>query len=143
MNKHAVFLAVFLIPLAADARGVRMYPFRGGDGVLDAGGKPMLGCEPIVDRNHDHVRFVGEIAAHVVVALEVADHPAATVKLHQNGKQRVAGLTRAASAIPRTRVPVSPRFANCSSAASRIRASVASDRLRATAACDTGASRAE
>ena len=43
----------------------------------------MLGRKAIIDGYHDELAFVGEFAAHHVVGIEIADHPAAAMKEHQ------------------------------------------------------------
>ena len=64
-------------------------PFGRGDGVIDGGGKFVLGREPIIDRDHDQLAFVGQFPAHHVVGIEIADHPAAAVKEHQARRETV------------------------------------------------------
>ena len=58
-------------------------PFRRGDRVIDGGGEFVLGREPVIDGNNDELTFIGQFAAHHVVGIEIADHPAAAVKEHQ------------------------------------------------------------
>ena len=60
-------------------------PFRRGDGVVDGGGEFVLGREAIVDRDHDQLALIGELAADDVVGVEIADHPAAAMEEHQAG----------------------------------------------------------
>jgi hypothetical protein len=64
-------------------------PFGRRNRVVDRGGKFMLGGEAVIDRYHDQLAFVGEFAAHHVVGIEVADHPAAAVKEHQAGREPI------------------------------------------------------
>ena len=63
--------------------------FGRGDGVIDRGGKFVLGREAIIDRDHDQLAFVGQLAAHHVMGIEIADHPAAAVKEHQARREAV------------------------------------------------------
>ena len=78
-------------PRGVDAElfGVVGDPFRRRDGVVDGGGKFVLGREPVIDRDHDQLAFVGQLAAHHVVGIEIADHPAAAVKEHQARREAV------------------------------------------------------
>jgi len=57
--------------------------FVAGDDVVHGGGKLVLGRQPVIDRDHDQLAFVGQLAAHHVMGIEVADHPAAAMKEHQ------------------------------------------------------------
>ena len=89
--------------LAALARD----PARGGDGILDRGRKLVLRRQPVVDRNDDAARRVGERAADLVVALQVADHPAAAVE--DRPARAAAGLACALAAIePQRDRPAGP-----------------------------------
>ena len=73
----------------AELPGVGGDPFRGGDGVVDGGGKFVFGREPIVDGDDDQLAFMGELAADHVMGIEIADHPAAAVKEHQARREAV------------------------------------------------------
>ncbi len=73
----------------AELFGVVGDPFGRGDGVIDRGGKLVFGREAIIDRYHEQPALVGELAAHHVVGIEIADHPAAAVKEHQHGCQTI------------------------------------------------------
>ena len=64
-------------------------PCRRGDGVIDGGGKFVLGRQPIIDGDHDELTFVGQLAAHHVMGIEIADHPAAAMKEHQARRETV------------------------------------------------------
>ncbi len=48
-----------------------------------AAGNLMLGREPIIDRDHDQLAFMGELAAGHIMGIEIADHPAAAVEEHE------------------------------------------------------------
>ena len=48
----------------------------------------MLGREPIVDRDDHQSRFTDELAAEHVVRVEIADHPATAVEVHQRRHRR-------------------------------------------------------
>ncbi len=78
-------------PGRVDAELLRMVgdPFGRRDGVIDGGGKFVLGREPVIDGNDDELAFVGQFPAHHVVGIEIADHPAAAVKEHQAGRESV------------------------------------------------------
>ena len=73
----------------AELFGIAGDPFRRRDGVVDGGGKFVLGRQAIIDRDHDQLAFIGELAAHHVVGIEIADHPAAAVKEHQARREAV------------------------------------------------------
>ena len=75
-------------------------PFGRGDGVVDGGGEFVLGRQPIVDRDDDQLAFIGELAAHHVMGIEIADHPAAAVKEHQ-ARRKPVGCPRRSSACRR------------------------------------------
>ena len=66
-------------------------PFRRGDDVLDAGGKFVLGREPVIDGNDNELTFVGQLTAHHVMGIEIADDPAAAMKEHQ-ARRKAVGL---------------------------------------------------
>jgi hypothetical protein len=51
--------------------------------VVVAGREPVLGTEPVVDRQHPHAAALGQEAAGGVVGVEVAVHEAAAVEEHQ------------------------------------------------------------
>ena len=54
---------------------------------LSSGGrKHVLGCEAIIDADHDATRPVGERATNAVVTFEIADHPSAAVEINQHRK---------------------------------------------------------
>ena len=46
----------------------------------------MFGGETVIYFHHDYVRIVCEITTHIVVTIEVPDHPTAAVELHQHGQ---------------------------------------------------------
>ena len=50
----------------------------------------MLGRKTVIDRDHLAARLVGERAAERVMRVEIADHPAATMKIDQR-RRRAAG----------------------------------------------------
>ena len=77
----------------SDVAGMARDPFRSGDGIVDRGREFMFRREAIVDRDHDHLTFVGERAADHVVGFEIADHPSAAVKEHK-ARRCAAGLTK-------------------------------------------------
>ncbi len=49
----------------------------------------MFGREPIIDRDDDHFAFIGKLAAHHIVRVEIADHPAAAVKIDQARRESI------------------------------------------------------
>ena len=75
----------------AEPRCVGGNPPRRGDGILRGGGKFVLGCEPIVDGDDETRGGVGERSADLVVALEVADHPAPAVEVDERRLKLVIG----------------------------------------------------
>lgn len=58
-------------------------PRKGSDRVLSCDGRLGLGGPAVVDRQDPDPRLLRQIAAIGVVAVQVADHPAATVEEHQ------------------------------------------------------------
>ena len=66
-------------------------PAEGRDGIVDGGGEPMLGREPIVDREDMHVGVAADAAAQVVVAVEVAEHETAAVIVDQQRPRTARG----------------------------------------------------
>ena len=76
-------------------------PCRCGDGVLDGGGKFMLGGAAVIDGYHDELTFDGQFSAGHVMALEIADHPAAAVEKHQAARQTVCLSRRLRRVDPR------------------------------------------
>ncbi len=62
--------------------GVR--PFERGPGVLDPGRERRLRCEPIVDRHDGGPRLLCELAANLVVGVEIADRVAAAVVVDED-----------------------------------------------------------
>ena len=73
----------------AELFGVGGNPFRRGDGVVDGGGEFVLGREAVIDRDHDQLALMGELAADHVMGIEIADHPAAAVEEHQAWREAV------------------------------------------------------
>jgi len=45
-------------------------PRPGRDAVVGRAGELRLGCEPVVDRHHDHARVVAQQPAEIVVGIE-------------------------------------------------------------------------
>ena len=88
---------ISLCGVDAELLGVVGDPFRRGDGVVDGGGEFVLGREAVIDRDHDQLALVGQLAAHHVMGIEIADHPAAAVKEHQARRETV-GLAQLSSA---------------------------------------------
>ena len=70
----------------AELRGVIRDPARGRIGIVDGGGKLVLGGEAIVDGDGDTPGLIGQRPAGHVVAVEIAEHPASAVKEHEGGK---------------------------------------------------------
>ncbi len=71
----------------AEARRVVRNPARGSDGILGGGRELVLRRQPVVDGDDDCARRVGERAADLVVAVEVADHPAPAMEEDERGLQ--------------------------------------------------------
>ena len=59
------------------------------DGVFRGGGKFGFGRAAVIDRDDDKLAYVGELSAHDVMGVEVADHPAAAVKEHKAWRQAI------------------------------------------------------
>ena len=57
-------------------------PSQRGGGVLDGRGEGVLGGEPVVDGQHVRARVTAEHPAQPVVGIEVADHEATAVEVH-------------------------------------------------------------
>ena len=72
---------------------VLSHPNRGGMAVIHGSREFVFGGEPVVDRNDDSPGPARQHPAHTVVALDVAEHPSATVKIHNAGT-RAAALRR-------------------------------------------------
>ena len=66
-------------------------------GIVVGDGKDVLGRHAIVDRHHGALGGVGDLAADPVVAVEVAQHPAAAVIVDVHGQ--IAHVGRAGAAI--------------------------------------------
>ena len=59
------------------------------DGVVDGGGKLVLGREAIIDGDHDQFAFDCELAGCDIMGVKIADHPAAAVEEYQGRRQTV------------------------------------------------------
>ena len=63
---------------------------------IGRGRKLVLGRKPVVDREHHEAGLVGDLPADDVIAVEIADHPAAAVVEDERGRGpffgAVAGL---------------------------------------------------
>ena len=70
----------------ADRRAVGRDPLQGGHDVVERARKACLGGQAIVDGEDRDAGFDGELGAQRVVAVEVAEHPAATMGVDQAGK---------------------------------------------------------
>ena len=68
---------------APASSGALVYYHGGGQAVVDRSRKRMFGSEPIVHGEHHATGTVSEFAAQHVVRVEVTDHPATTVVVHQ------------------------------------------------------------
>jgi hypothetical protein len=67
----------------AEAAALARGEFDGGDAILDRGGKAVLGRQAVVEREHDAGRFLRQLPADRVVRLDIADAPAAAMKIKQ------------------------------------------------------------
>ena len=76
--------------------GVTGGPLQRRPCIVDSGGELVLGRQPVVDGDDDRGRRVGECAAELVVALQVADHPAAAVEVDQRRLRTIIGCALAA-----------------------------------------------
>src|ERR1700686_1725044 len=63
------------------------------DRVIDGGRKFMFGREPVIDGDDEKLSLIGELAAHHVMRIKIADHPATAVKEHQ-ARRKSARLPR-------------------------------------------------
>lgn len=54
-------------------------PSEGGDGIFDRGRERVLGCEPVVEGEHDRAGILAQRAAQDVVSLNVAENAAAAM----------------------------------------------------------------
>ena len=71
---------------AAKRSGVGVRPAGGGHGIVRAARERVLGRQAVVDAQHAMAAAVGQDAAEVVVGLEVAEHPAASVEEDQQAE---------------------------------------------------------
>ena len=74
------------IVVSAQLVRMRHDPLRGRDGIFNAGGKCMLGRQPVVHRHHHGHRAATDLAADVVVRVQVANDESAAVVGH--GRKR-------------------------------------------------------
>ena len=74
--------------VSAEFRSVSNGPGKGRDGIVDRGGKRMLGRQAVIDRQHMHVGIPREEAARLVMTVEVAHNPASAVEEHQQRSVR-------------------------------------------------------
>jgi hypothetical protein len=79
--------------IEAQRRGLAAHPARGGQHVVDGGGKAVFGAHAVVDRDHRAPRAVGQLPAQHVVRVEIADDPATAVVVHQH-RQRAGARTQ-------------------------------------------------
>ena len=87
--------------------GVVGDPARGGDRILDGGGELVLGRQTVVDGHDDGGDGIGDRAADLVVALQVADHPAAAMEVDER-RLRPAFVDPVAAIVPQRDRPVGP-----------------------------------
>ena len=73
-------------PVAVDAyRGARFGdPSGGGEAVVDSRREFVLGRQAVIDRNDRAACGVGEVTAQAVIAIKVADNPAAAMKIDED-----------------------------------------------------------
>ena len=90
-----------------------LHPAGGGQAIVDRHRKRKLGREAIVDRDHGAARLHGQIATQHIMGVEVADHPAAAMKIDQH-RQRAGRCRQGAIQAQRNRAvrAVSAQFAN-------------------------------
>jgi hypothetical protein len=81
------------VTVTAEFDGVLGDPLQGGPGIVDARGEGVLGSEAVVHRHHDCLGTDRMRPRHVVVGVEVADRPAATVVVHDD-RQTVVCVDR-------------------------------------------------
>jgi len=75
----------------AQLGGVITHPARGRDAVVHRGGETMLGSHAVVHRDHGAAGGNGQLAAQRVVGVQVADHPATAVEVHQHRRRGLPG----------------------------------------------------
>ncbi len=66
----------------------------------------MLGCETILDRQHQHIAGEREVATQVIVAVEIANRPATAVEEHERRQQRLRAVRPVVAAGKRPCGPV-------------------------------------
>ena len=76
--------------------GVGLHPMHGGEAVLVGCGEYVLRRHAVVDRDHGTVCGVGDLAADPVMAVEVAQHPAAAVIVDEHRQHAHVGGSGAA-----------------------------------------------
>ena len=65
----------------ADALKLRCQPVRSFATILQSGGERVFGCQPVIHRHHGAARLGAQLLTKRVVAVEVADDPAAAVEI--------------------------------------------------------------
>jgi hypothetical protein len=75
----------------ADRRAVGGHPFQRGHHIVEGAGKARLGCQAIVDMEHRNAGLDRELGAEHVVAVEVAEHPAAAMRIDHRRQRGVGG----------------------------------------------------
>ncbi|MDQ1091540.1 hypothetical protein QE400_000953 [Xanthomonas sacchari] len=83
---------------APTSPGVRRQPAQHRDHVLDAGRRRMLGRQPVVHRQHLAAGARGQLPAHVVVRIEVADHATAAMRVEAGWRGTGVEAVRAVQA---------------------------------------------
>ncbi len=81
------------VRISTEPAGVRERPAERGVGVVDRGGKPMLGRQPVVDRKYVCAGVAAENSARAVVRVQVAVEEPATV-VEDEQRMGTAGLGR-------------------------------------------------
>ena len=67
----------------ADRGAVRGDPFQRCGDIVEGAGEAGLGGQSVVDMEHRYAGLDGELGAEHVVAVEIAEHPAAAMRIDQ------------------------------------------------------------
>ena len=78
----------------AEVGGVPGDPRRCGNGVVDGRRELVFGRQAVVDRHDCTARAIGEMAAHAVMGVEIAHHPAAPRTIDEGRQPRGWGTHR-------------------------------------------------
>jgi hypothetical protein len=77
----------------------------GHQGVIDGGGRGMLGGEPVLQRQHGHVGRAGQLAADGVVRGQAAQHEPAAVQVDDQRPRARRGPVQPGGQVTDDQVP--------------------------------------